>query len=668
MTMNTNIFKYTKGLKVMVVILLLSSAFLTSCDDDEENTKVVLNSFGPAGIKHGETVKFIGLNLDKVTAIVLPGAEISASQFVSKSSRLIELTIPQSAEAGKVILKTPDGDIETKTPLDFEVPVVISSITSEAKPGTNIIITGTLVNWIEEVTFNDGVTTTEFVSKSTTEVIVKVPMEAQTGFLIFATGGTEPLTFASDEPLTVTVPTVASISPASIRHANNLTITGTNLDLITSVMFTGDAEANVFVSQSETEIVVAVPGQAEKGKITLKQASPIDIVTADEVTIILPLGTDVTPKPVKPGIENITITGTDLDLVASLTFPTIEAIPAASFLSQTGTQIVVAVPLGTKSGGIEYTTIHGYVGNLGANVVVPGPGPKPLAITMYDEQFFFGGQDWSWGAASSNAASTEQFFAGEKSWKHVTAGGDGGAKAGNMTGVNATSMGVYVFSLFGGPGTDGKQVAAILGSDGGDKWDSYNSVTLVEGEWTEYRLDLATSYPTVNLANISIFLFKVEGATNATLYVDRVGFDPAGPPPLDYYIFDDELKNGWAEWDGWGHSEKDFASTAEVFKGDKAIKVTFSDQYGAIQFGSPATNVFAGYTTLSFRVYAPVAQQFIVQLNDEGDTNLNIPMGWSEVEIPIADMAGNDDVGELRLKNNNPLPITLYFDEIGLKN
>ena len=195
--MNKKILNYTKGLLVIMLVLLLSNGFLTSCDDEEENTNVVLNSFGPVGVKHGETIKFIGLNLDKVTAIVLPGVEVSASEFASKSSRLIELVVPHAAEAGKVILKTPNGDIETKTPLNFEVPVVISSITAEAKPGTNITIKGSLVNWIEEVTFNDGVTTTEFVSKSTTEVVVKVPMEAQTGFLIFATGGTEPLTFAS---------------------------------------------------------------------------------------------------------------------------------------------------------------------------------------------------------------------------------------------------------------------------------------------------------------------------------------------------------------------------------------------------------------------------------------------------------------------------------------
>src|SRR5690606_18056373 len=108
-----------------------------------------------------------GLNLDKVTAIVLPPAiEISKSQFASQSKEVIEIIVPQEAEAGKVILKTPQGDIESKSMLNFEVPVEITSITEEAKPGTEITIAGSKVNWIEEIVFSDGISVTEFVSSS----------------------------------------------------------------------------------------------------------------------------------------------------------------------------------------------------------------------------------------------------------------------------------------------------------------------------------------------------------------------------------------------------------------------------------------------------------------------------------------------------------------------
>ena len=45
----------------------------TSCEGkEEEDTKVVLQSFGPMPIARGAELKFIGLNLDKVTAVILP--------------------------------------------------------------------------------------------------------------------------------------------------------------------------------------------------------------------------------------------------------------------------------------------------------------------------------------------------------------------------------------------------------------------------------------------------------------------------------------------------------------------------------------------------------------------------------------------------------------------
>ncbi len=672
--MNKKILNYTKGLLVIMLVLLLGNGFLTSCDDDEENTNVVLNSFGPAGVKHGETIKFIGLNLDKVTAIVLPGVEVSAGEFASKSSRLIELVVPPAAEAGKVILKTPGGDIETKTPLNFEVPVVISSITAEAKPGTNITIKGNLVNWIEEVTFNDGVTTTEFVSKSTTEVVVKVPMEAQTGFLIFATGGTEPLTFASEDELIVTVPAVTSLSPGSIKHTDNLTIAGTNLDLITSIVFAGDTEVSQFVSKSETQIIVTVPATALKGKLTLKQASPIQVVTADELIIILPVGTAVSPKPAVPGIDNITITGTNLDLVAELSLPSVASpVLAANFVSQSATQIVVAVPSDAKSGGITYKTIHGYSNNLGVSLIIPAPGPPPLAITMYDETIAPGGGDWSWNKVVSDPANAEQFYSGNLSWKFETTSG-GGASAGGMTPINVSGQGVFVFSLYGGPGTQGAQVAAILGDDSGDEWGSYNAVTLQEGKWTEYRIPL-TSYATVNLNAVRRWIFKVEGITSSTIYVDRVGFDPAGPPPLAITMYDETIAPGGGDW-GWEKTVSDPLNTEQAYSGDVSWKFQTTNSGGVSVGGMTAINASA-MTHFVFSIYGGPGtngKQVAAILNDtwSGDNYNSVTLvegAWTEFQIPIADYPDVDFNAIVRwaLKVEGTASSTIYVDRIGFK-
>src|SRR5215216_2074868 len=97
--------KYIKLKYALSIALLAGAAMFSACDDDEEgNSQVVLNSFGPSGVHHGEKIKFVGLNMDKVTAIVLqPGVEIPQSAFATQSSSLIELIIPVTAEEGKIV-------------------------------------------------------------------------------------------------------------------------------------------------------------------------------------------------------------------------------------------------------------------------------------------------------------------------------------------------------------------------------------------------------------------------------------------------------------------------------------------------------------------------------------------------------------------------------------
>src|SRR4026207_412666 len=142
-----------------LVMLMLSIGIIISCnkDDDEvKSDKIELLSFGPTGAKHGDTLRFIGANLNQVTAIVFTGtnATVNQSDFKSQTSDLIKLIVPQSAEQGFVTLKTPQGDIVTKTKFNLDVLTTVTSITAQARPGQNVTITGTFLNWVDRVTFS----------------------------------------------------------------------------------------------------------------------------------------------------------------------------------------------------------------------------------------------------------------------------------------------------------------------------------------------------------------------------------------------------------------------------------------------------------------------------------------------------------------------------------
>jgi hypothetical protein len=171
---------------LVLVCFALSLGIMISCDkdDDENSGQVQLFSFGPTGTKHGDTLQFIGVNLNKVTSIEFTGgaaAVVNQSDFKKQTSDLILAIVPQTAEKGYVTLKTPTGDIRTKTQLNLDVLITITSITAQARPGENITIAGNYLNWVDRVTFNKDKLVQTFVSKSMTQIVLKVPDDAQTG-------------------------------------------------------------------------------------------------------------------------------------------------------------------------------------------------------------------------------------------------------------------------------------------------------------------------------------------------------------------------------------------------------------------------------------------------------------------------------------------------------
>lgn len=280
-----------------LVCFILASMVFTACekDDDEGTTAVQLLSFGPTGAMHGDTLYFIGNNLNKVTSVELTGASVAQSAFIEQTSERISIIVPQQAEQGFVTLKTSEGDVVSKTQLNFEVAVSITAMPATAKPGETITITGEYLNWVTGVWFEKDVYLDSFVSKSVNQLTLQVPMAAQTGKLVFVTGGTEPMQVESDDSLELTLPTITSFSPNPAVREQSLIITGTDLDLVKGILFKGKTAADtVFISQSATQIELTIPKEANKGKISLVTYSGIIIEAAQSLLFVGDLP-DLTP-------------------------------------------------------------------------------------------------------------------------------------------------------------------------------------------------------------------------------------------------------------------------------------------------------------------------------------------------------------------------------------
>jgi len=346
-----------RALLLAALCVVSAGLFLTSCEGEEqEDPKVALKSFGPMPIARGAELKFIGANLDKVTAVVLPD-NITITTFTLKTPTLLTLTVPQEAMPGYVILKTPDGDITTKTQIGFSEPISIAGFTPvTVKAGEELTITGDYLNLVGEVILTDRITVAEddFTSHSRTEIKLVVPPEAQTGKIAVSNAAEEPVIVYSSTSLTVKLPAFTSVSPNPVKAGTALTIAGTDLDLVETITLGGNKTiaAADFVSQSATEIVITVPADTKDGEVTIIPASGVEVTSADELMMVVPT-VSVTPVTLKNG-QDITVTGTNLDLIDHVIFGgekqgTIKA-------GGTATQILVTVPEDAVTGVVSFYT------------------------------------------------------------------------------------------------------------------------------------------------------------------------------------------------------------------------------------------------------------------------------------------------------------------------
>jgi len=345
------------ALLIATLCVVSAGLLVTSCEGkEEEDTKVVLQSFGPMPIARGAELKFIGLNLDKVTAVVLPN-DITITTFTKKEPTLLTLTVPQEAMPGYVMLKTPDGNITTKTTIGFSEPISIASFTpATVKAGDVLTITGDYLNLVGEVILSDRIVVSEddFTSHTRTEIKLEVPATAQTGKIAVSNGEEEPIIVYSAATLNVTLPAFTSVTPNPVKAGTNLTIAGTNLDLVLSVKLGGGKEidAEDFDSHNATQIVISVPEDTKDGKVIMVPASGVEVTSAADLVMVIPT-VAVTPVTLKNG-QDITVTGTNLDLISSVVFGgnkqgTIKA-------GGTATEILVTVPDDAVDGVVSFFT------------------------------------------------------------------------------------------------------------------------------------------------------------------------------------------------------------------------------------------------------------------------------------------------------------------------
>jgi len=219
----------------------------------------------------------------------------------------------------------------------------------------------------------------------------------------------------------------------------------------------------------------------------------------------------------------LTITGTNLDLVSSVSFTGVTA-AVTSFVSQSPTQLVVQVPAATLKGKITLNVKNSTLSVQSVDALdIVGSTVDPYVV--YDNSLNANWQKWGgWGTAIQDMANTEHAASGSTAIKISYNDNYGGFQLHPAN--NWPFPGVYTklkISIYGGDNATATSRVAIYMKDATDPTDAQKKkLTLVPGTYTTFEIPLSDF--TNNPAKINEFVITNYGTPNLTIYIDDIIF------------------------------------------------------------------------------------------------------------------------------------------------
>ena len=341
------------------VLTLADGSTITAKTQLTYSEPILFESFSPAEALPGAIVTIKGDYLNLIHEVIFADdVIIGEDEFIDHDRYTIKVVVPFTAQTGKIGLGTVDQTEE----VDEDVLATLNVVESDEelivttaqgalaaasyKAGATVTIKGTNLYLTTELEL-EGAKVTEFTVVDNTLTFV-LPDKATDGdvYMVMASD-----VAVSAGTLTTVVPVVSGVTPAPVKNGAVVTLAGSDLDLVTGLDFVNAAGAEF--EFAEGLITATVPEAAQEGDITLSLANG-KTVTAD-LTLVKPTVTGFSANPASAG-SDVTIEGTDLDLVASVSF---KGVDTAVEVEATETAIAVAVPTAAETGNIVLNLING---------------------------------------------------------------------------------------------------------------------------------------------------------------------------------------------------------------------------------------------------------------------------------------------------------------------
>ena len=329
--------------------------------------------FSPSVVQPDAVLTINGEYLNLVKEVIFAdNVVVNAEDFVSQSRYKIEVTVPQEARTGKVILSDgaeipnwiySDEILQVTTPVVEKVTTprgeAAQQETVACKLGETVTVSGQFFNLVAGVTIGDAETsyiTVEedqlTVSEDGKTLSFTLPAEAPDGDidLICRSGVAIPAAI-----LETIAPTECVATPNPAKNGQPLSISGKDLDVVASIEMPNVSEAIEFNYNDGKIVIPAVPASAQEGNLVLRMANGKGVEVA--YTLVKPTVTAYNPNPVSAG-GALTIQGKDLDLVASVLFGE-GADVAEVAVAADGNSMTLTVPMNAASGSPTLNLING---------------------------------------------------------------------------------------------------------------------------------------------------------------------------------------------------------------------------------------------------------------------------------------------------------------------
>lgn len=325
--------------------------------EDIEITQFYVGNEGTLVGNVGDVVTIKGDYLNLMHGVIFAGSDtIKEAEFVGHDRYTIQVKIPAEARTGVITLTDTIKDgtsLETKEELTINTPEATPIKDRNIKAGEVLSIKGASFDQIASVKFEGAtVDAADFESQSAAEITVAVPAKATDGtFYVVTKSGIE---VPVGNIITV-VPTQLVATPNPVKNGAEITITGKDMDLITGIAFP-NAAASQLNKVETTKVTSTVPEDAQTGDITLSLANGKTVTVA--YTLVKPTVASCTPAAITAG-EKTVIKGSDLDLVASITFPGDVEQTVDKFAAQNAQAIAVTVPAACAGTGFKLNLKNG---------------------------------------------------------------------------------------------------------------------------------------------------------------------------------------------------------------------------------------------------------------------------------------------------------------------